>query len=202
MMKKVVEAVASHTQSFHPLKQVCAHLNAFHRFPAQNNRAIETNHYCAHIHGTGVKQCLLYDSPDPDAKLLGIEIMITAEHFDRLPTEEKKYWHSHVYEVKSGQLALPNYSNLPEALWQAAQNKEMEETVNLYGKIFQYPEWDKEHGVPLGEPQLMMSFTDDNQVSKEVVEDRDKRFGVDTKKQKKDREYIKAPTIHPEADQV
>jgi len=204
-MERVVETVASYTQSFHPLKNVCAHLNAFHRFPAENNRSIETNHYCAHLHGSDVKQCLLYDSPNPDARLLGIEIMITEDRFDRLPKEEKKYWHSHVYEVKSGQLTLQNYSHLPELLWNAAVKREMEETVNLYGKIFQYPQWSEEYGVPLGEPQLMMSFTSDDQLTeeaKQMIIDRDRRFGVDTQKQKQERIDIEADAVHPEADQV
>ena len=37
------------TQSFRPLKQICAHLNAFHSYASDAKRCVEANHYCAHI---------------------------------------------------------------------------------------------------------------------------------------------------------
>jgi hypothetical protein len=37
-----------------------------------------------------------------DARLIGIECIITEERFLGLPEDEKRLWHSHDYEVKSG----------------------------------------------------------------------------------------------------
>ena len=36
-------------QNFAPLKQICAHLNAFHVYASDPKRCVESNHYCAHL---------------------------------------------------------------------------------------------------------------------------------------------------------
>lgn len=49
------------------------------------------------------------DSTDKaDAKLLGIEYLVTEEKFKSLPAQEKPYWHSHKHEVASGLLCALN----------------------------------------------------------------------------------------------
>lgn len=58
--------------------------------------------------------------------MIGIEYMITAKLYETLPQEERRLWHSHVHEVKSGMLIMPQ-SILPEAAWEAAELKEMEQ---------------------------------------------------------------------------
>lgn len=45
----VLETGASVVQRFEPIKQLCAHLNAFHVYAADPTRCVEANHYCAHI---------------------------------------------------------------------------------------------------------------------------------------------------------
>jgi len=46
-----------------------------------------------------MRQCLIYDSPEKGARLIGVEYMITPKLYDTLDQEEKKLWHSHEYEV-------------------------------------------------------------------------------------------------------
>lgn len=46
-----------------------------------------------------MRQCIIYDSDAPDARLIGIEYIISRRLYEELPEDEKKYWHSHVYEV-------------------------------------------------------------------------------------------------------
>ena len=126
---RVLEAGASAIQNFTPVKQICAHLNAYHVYASDLTRCVEANHYCSHItegeyndgcvqlplEETGgllnlipdVRQCIIYDSPKPNARLIGVEYMITPRLFDTLPSEEKKLWHTHEYEVKSGMLVMP-----------------------------------------------------------------------------------------------
>lgn len=83
-----------------------------------------------------VRQCILYDSPNPGARLIGIEYMITSKLFQTLDAEERKLWHSHVFEVKSGMLIMPQPSVLvPQAAWEKAETAEMEDVVELYGKV-------------------------------------------------------------------
>lgn len=146
-----------------------------------------------------VRQCILYDSPEPNARLIGIEYMISPKLYATLPPEERRYWHSHVFEVKSGMLIMPQPSVVvPEAAWEKAETKEMEDVVELYGKVFHLWQTDRGDRIPLGEPQLMTSFTAGDQFDFEKnVGDRDRRFGSDYKRKQAARSYIKEPELHP-----
>ncbi|KAI5250234.1 DUF1264-domain-containing protein [Aureobasidium subglaciale] len=200
LQNKILETGAGLTQNFAPPQRICAHLNAFHAYTNDPTRHVETNHYCAHVNDE-VRQCLLYDSPEKNARLIGIEYMISARLYETLDQEERRLWHSHVFEVKSGMLLMPRPTGIPEAVWEVAENKEMEEVVTLYGKIFHLWQTDKGHKLPLGQPQLMTSFTDYDQFDFDKhVGDRDGRFGEDHRHKREVREYIKEPTIHPDAD--
>jgi hypothetical protein len=86
------------------------------------------HHYCSHLN-QDVRQCVIYDSDRPDARLIGIEYIISGELFEKLSPEEKKLWHSHIYEVKSGELIAPGVPDI-------AEKEVMKELVNTYGKTF------------------------------------------------------------------
>ena len=115
--------------------------------------------------------------------------MITPKLYETLPSEERKLWHSHVFEVKSGMLVMPQ-NVMPEAAWQAAENKEMEQVVELYGKVYHLWQVDRGDPLPMGEPQLMTSFTEPGQLDYEEMRRRDKRLGIDYEKKRAVREYI------------
>ncbi|OAA35802.1 DUF1264 domain protein [Metarhizium rileyi] len=189
---------ASTTQDFQPIKNICAHLNAFHVYADDVGRSVEANHYCSQINAD-VRQCLLYDSPEPAARLIGIEYMITPRLYESLPQEERRLWHSHVYEVKSGMLVMPNRL-VPQTLWDAAETKEMEEIVTLYGKTYHLWQTDRGDGLPLGEPKLMTSYTADGQLDFKKVKERDERLGTNYEEKRKARRDICAPEIHRDAD--
>lgn len=197
----VLETGASLIQNFEPTKQLCAHLNAFHTYADEPGRYVEANHYCAHL-TEDVRQCILYDSPGPNARLIGIEYMITPKLYEGLPPEERRLWHSHVYEVKSGMLAMPGPTapGLQQA-WEAAETQEMKHVIGLYGKVYHLWQTDRGDALPLGEPKLMTSFTAEGQLDfDEAVADRDRRFGIDWRRKKKLREDIEAPGVHEDAD--
>lgn len=144
-----------------------------------------------------MRQCILYDSAEPNARMIGIEYMITPKLYETLPQEERKYWHSHVFEVKSGMLVMPQ-NILPEAAWEAAENKEMEQVIPLYGKAYHLWQVDRGDQLPMGEPQLMTSYTRDGQLDFKEVRKRDKKFGVDFERKKEVRKYMEEPAeIHP-----
>jgi hypothetical protein len=130
--------------------------------------------------------------------------MITPRLFATLDSEEQKLWHTHVYEVKSGMLIMPKPAVVPEAAWELAENKEMEEVVKLYGKVYHLWQVDRGDKLPLGEPKLMTSFTKDEQFPDFdlAVADRDKRFGSDYKRKKEVRSYIEEPELQGNADWV
>ncbi|KAJ8128414.1 hypothetical protein O1611_g5224 [Lasiodiplodia mahajangana] len=197
----VLETGASLIQNFEPTKRLCAHLNAFHTYADEPGRYVEANHYCAHL-SEDVRQCILYDSSGPDARIIGIEYMVTPRLYESLPAEERKLWHSHVYEVKSGMLIMPGPTvpGLQQA-WEAAETQEMKHVIGLYGKVYHLWQTDRGDKLPLGEPKLMMSFTGDGQFDFEkAVGERDQRFGVDWRRKKQLREGIDVPEIHDDAD--
>jgi len=45
---------------------------------------------------------VIFDSDEPGARLIGIEYIISERVYKGLNEEEKKLWHSHIHEVKSG----------------------------------------------------------------------------------------------------
>jgi hypothetical protein len=134
-----------------------------------------------------MRQCLIYDSPEKNARLIGVEYMVTPRIYETLPESERKLWHSHEYEVKSGILIMPCTSKVtPAAVWDKAETTEMEQVLPLYGKTYHMWQIDRGDKVPLGAPQLMASFTSDEDVKKaepkgpQGLWERTKaRFGVD-----------------------
>lgn len=104
--EQVLHAGASIVQNFAPPKQLCAHLHAYHTYANRPGKPVEANHYCAHVN-EDVRQCIIYDGDGPNARLIGIEYLIKPHLYEKLDPEERKLWHSHVYEVKSGTQSLP-----------------------------------------------------------------------------------------------
>ncbi|KAF2838043.1 DUF1264-domain-containing protein [Patellaria atrata CBS 101060] len=199
---KVLETGASAIQDFRPVKHICAHLNAFHAYASDPTRTVEANHYCSHLN-EDVRQCILYDSPEPNARLIGIEYMISPKLYNTLDSEERKLWHTHVFEVKSGMLIMPRPVGVPDAVWETAENKEMEEVIKIYGKVYHLWQVDRGDKLPLGQPELMVSYTAEDQFDfDKYVGDRDARFGEDYKHKQEIRDYIEVPELHPDADAV
>jgi hypothetical protein len=198
--EQILHTGAAMVQNFDPPKQLCAHLHAFHTYANNPGQHVEANHYCAHLN-EDVRQCIIYDSNKPNARLIGIEYLIKPHLYEKLDTEERKLWHSHVYEVKSGMLFLPTPAGVPEAAWEPAEMEEMKAVIELYGKVYHLWQVDKGHELPLGPPQLMTSFTQEGQFDfDKYVGDRDQRFGIDSKAKAEKRKDIPEPKIHPDAD--
>ena len=145
-----------------------------------------------------VRQCIIYESGAPNARIIGIEYMISPHLYETLPQDERRLWHSHVFEVKSGMLVMPqNTAIVPSAAWDAAETKEMEQVIRLYGKIYHLWQVDRGDVLPLGEPQLMTSCTAEGQLDRGLWQSRDEKLGISTEKKKELRKHIPEPDIHP-----
>jgi hypothetical protein len=125
--------------------------------------------------------------------------MITPRLYNNLDPDERKLWHSHVFEVKSGMAIMPTPAGVSNAIWEVAETKEMEQVISLYGKTYHFWQIDRGDTLPLGEPQLMMAFTKETKPPnwKELIKDRDERFGIDSHVKSEKRKYIQEPEIHP-----
>ncbi|KAG0241562.1 hypothetical protein BGW41_005722 [Actinomortierella wolfii] len=187
----VMGKAASYLESFRPLSNVCEAWCGIHVMPMLDEDR---------------RQCLIYDRNAPDAKLIGIEYIISEKLFLTLPMEERKFWHSHKYECESGLLVQVAKAGVPEAVVATAEQGPLKILVNTYGKTWQlWPLDESGHcssQVPMGPPKLLMSFTADHQVNKAKLEERDKEMNISTEKKRKEREgTIVGNPIAPGADQ-
>lgn len=174
-----------------PLSAIHAHVCGIHFYSGDMKRQIIAQHYCAHL-SDEVLQCVLYDSEKKNARLIGIEYIISAKLFKSLPADEKKYWHSHNYEVKSGVLTAPGMAD-------AAEKDLMKVIIGTYGKTWHTWQVDRGDQLPLGIPQLMMAFTKDGQLDPKIAAERDKMYAPAATK-KTARADIPDASVDPDAD--
>jgi hypothetical protein len=188
----MLEAGAGLLQSKAPLRQLDAYLDGFHFYSGNMQGQMEAHHYCGHLNEE-VIQCVIFDGNGDDAKIMGVEYIVSRDQFAKLPENEKHLWHSHAHEVKSGQLIAPG---IPEV----AEHELMEKLVGTYGKTWHTWHTDRKDALPLGTPMLMMGFTADGQIDEQLVADRDRRFGVSSADKRANRTDIVAPIIDTGAD--
>ncbi|HET8696076.1 MAG TPA: OBAP family protein [Gammaproteobacteria bacterium] len=189
---RALEAGAQVLQNKPPIESLNAYLDGFHFYSGNMSAQTEAHHYCSFVNDD-VTQCVIYDGNEPAAKLMGVEYIVSEQLFAALPEAEKPLWHSHVYEVKSGQLVAPGIPQL-------AEHELMEKLVHTYGKTWHLWHTDMGNTLPLGVPQLMMGFTEDGQADPALTAARDRRLGSSTAERKAAREDIPAPPVSPGAN--
>jgi len=181
-----------------PLSGAHAHFCGIHMAKKDPKFQLVTQHYCtAHTeHGTDdMFQCILFDKTGPNAKLLGVEYLVSDAVYRKLPPEEKKYWHPHTYEVLGGGLIAPGMKPDDEM-------KFMKMILTTWGKAWHtWP--DPSTAVPIGEPLLIWSLMGDGQADEKVVAARDKEFGCSTAKIREARGKalgLEVPNVAPPKD--
>lgn len=182
-------------QNFAPvntLKDV--YLDGLHVAKGDLSHQMEAHHFCHQVN-PDFMQCVIFDGNTAQARLLGVEYMISEKLFETLSAKEQQYWHPHNFEILSGQLVAPGLSS-------AAEHKVMAGKINSYGKTFQM--WDtgnfKHEGdkLPLGDPALMWSFNREGEEMPGLVENRDKQLGIDSQKIRRSRQDL-VPQANPQA---
>jgi Protein of unknown function (DUF1264) len=106
-------------------------------------------HYCKPLN-SDVNQCILYDGTGPDARLIGIEYLVTDAIYQTMPEAEKAYWHDHNFEVDSKLIRSLTQSGAEEAATLGVVRK-------LWGKV--YHTWVEGKTYPEGPPKLFWSVT-------------------------------------------
>ncbi len=175
-----------------PIGAIHAHVCGIHFYSGDIKRQLIAQHYCAHLTDE-ILQCILYDSEKKNARLIGVEYIISARLFESLPADEKKLWHSHNYEVKSGVLTAPG---APED----AEKDLMKVLIGTYGKTWHTWQVDRGDKLPLGIPQLMMAFTKDGQLDPKIAAEREKLYATSVAAKKAARADIPDVRVDPGAD--
>lgn len=191
-MMRTLETGAQIIQPRPPVDAISAYLDGFHFYNGDKNGQMEAHHYVT-VLNDDVMQAVIYDGNTRNAKLMGVEYIISERLFNALPAEEKKLWHSHQYEVKSGSLIAPG---LPAAADKALMSK----IVNTYGKTWHTWHTDRDKTLPLGIPALMMGFTGEGQLDPALLADRDRRLDVNTQDTKRARQDLVARPVAKGAD--
>ncbi len=189
---EMLEVGAQWLQDKPPIRALNMYLDGFHFYNGHPGAQMEAHHYCSALNEE-VFQCVIYDGNTAEAKLMGVEYIISQRLFTQLPAQEKALWHSHAHEVTSGQLVAPG---IP----QVAETRLMEKLANTYGKTWHTWHTDQDKQLPLGVPQLMMGFTADGQADAQMVRQRDQRLGIDSAEKKKARAEIKPAPVATGAD--
>lgn len=179
-------------QSMAPVRDFDAHLAGFHFVNGDVGRQVESHYYVQQIN-QDFRQALLYDGDGGDAKLVGIEYMISDRLFRTLPSEEQRMWHSHGFEVVSGELIAPDAPAM-------AEHELMQELATTYGKAIYLWRPDGHDSLPVGPPTLMMVPTATGQLDPQLLEERDARLDVSTEAVRRGRSNIQSPAPEGEAN--
>jgi hypothetical protein len=181
-----LETGANLLQAKAPVEKIAMYLNGFHVSKDDPAMQMEAHHYCNQTN-EDLAQCVLFDGNTGDARLMGIEYIISEKLFATLPAEERSYWHPHNYEILSGQLRMPG---LPDA----AEREAMKTKMNSYGKTWHTWMTGVHNGkadvLPFGPPRLQWSFNRDGEAMPAMIGDRDHRFGFITADARRDRREL------------
>ena len=174
------------------MRALNAYLDGFHFYSGRPQSQMEAHHYCGHVNEELI-QCVIFDGNQANAKIMGVEYIVSARLFDTLPTAEKHLWHSHAHEVRSGSLIAPGIPQL-------AEHELMQKLAGTYGKTWHTWHTDQALALPTGHPLLMMGFTDAHPVNPKLIAARDRRFEISSASKREQRSNIVYPTLHSEAD--
>lgn len=119
------------------------HIDAEKHFP-RNEKKI-AHHFCKQVQG-GMFECQLYDSDEKDARLVGIETVVSTDTWKTFDQVEQKLWHYHKIEIPKVNAKFPDLSKEEAA-------KVMTTLEETYGKI--YLLWDpSKSDLPIGQPSI------------------------------------------------
>lgn len=189
---KILGIGADIIQDKTPLKKINVYLDGFHFYNGNMEGQMEAHHYVTQIN-EDLHQAIIFDGNTEDAKIMGVEYIVSERLFKKLPEEEKYLWHSHHYEVKSGALIAPGIPDPVEHIL-------MENLISTYGKTIHTWHTDRDLELPIGGPLIMMGFTEDGQLNQQLLDKRDENFNVSTADKRKQREYIPVPEVDPSAN--
>jgi hypothetical protein len=178
-----LETGADVMQAKAPVERIAMYLDGFHPMKHDPSIQMESHHYCSQVN-EDLAQCVLFDGNTADARLHGVEFIISEKLYGTLAAQEKAYWHPHNYEILSGALRMPG---LPDVAEKAA----LETKINSYGKTWHV--WQtgvqgrQADPLPLGPAHLAWSFNHDGEMAPELLRSRDQRMDLDTADERRDR---------------
>lgn len=176
-----------------PLRDFNVYVVGFHPMRDDPEQQMIAHHYCRVVNEDFI-QCVVFDGDTRDARLTGVEYIISERLFESLPENEKRKWHPHNYEILSGTLIAPG---LPEK----AERALMRRLMNSYGKTWHlwmtggpghHPD-----ALPTGDACLAWSFNHDGESDESMIGRRDRAVGISSAKRRRLRAEL-AKLAHPQ----
>ncbi|KAM0919167.1 hypothetical protein ACQ4PT_008371 [Festuca glaucescens] len=188
MSTMMLDKGAAALQSLRPVKQINQHVCTFALYAHDPQRQVETHHFVSRL-TQDVLQCPVYDSDDKNARLIGVEYIVSRKIFEALPKEEQRLWHSHAHEIKAGLWASPR---VPETLEKTELADHM---AGTFGKFWCTWQVDRGDRLPLGAPALMVSPQAERiaTVLPDLVRKRDHKYSFSTEELKAARADVEVP---------
>ena len=129
-----------------PAEGFSLHVDAKLHFPG--NKDLIAHHYCKEVAG-GMTQCLLFDSDNADARLVGTEVIVGPDAYAKFSDSEKAMWHYHRDEVPKVSATLPDVS-------EEEGKKVLDSILETHGKV--YLLWDPSTADgPKGNPSVALT---------------------------------------------
>jgi hypothetical protein len=174
---RLLEAGAKLLQHNSPLAPMDIHLVGFHPLKDDPGHQMEAHHFCRQVN-EDFAQCVLFDGHGREARLNGIEYIVSEQLFNTLPAQERTYWHPHNAEILTGQLVGPGLPAVAEVAL-------MKQKMNSYGKTWHV--WMGQDALPLGPAHLAWSFNRDGELRPELLARRDQKLEIDTAEKRRER---------------
>jgi len=175
-----------------PITDYFLHLVDIHWLSNDLNQQYVAHHFCAFPYD-GFMICELFNGGDKKSRPIGIEYFVTEKVFKKLPDDEKKYWHSHPYEILSGLFVVMGVTPEEEQIV-------LDYLMGTYGKVVDT--WQYYNDMPIGPPQLGYALALDSQVDWDLADRMDKDLNVGTthKERRAARQDMKKPERADGAD--
>ncbi|EDT08069.1 OBAP family protein [Paraburkholderia graminis] len=184
---KALDAGADVLQNRKPIDAMSAYLNGFHFYADDMGRQVEAHHFCTHV-TEDFHQCVIFDSNESNAKLIGIEYIVSERIFKIAAGRRKEALAQPSLRGEVGRTRRAAHSR-------SRRNALMQDLVTTYGKTWHTWQIDRDASLPLGIPQLMMGFTRDGQINPPMLDARDTRFRTSTVEARRKRADIAEPQV-------
>jgi hypothetical protein len=172
--------------SLWPTDSLILHMAGVHPMKSNPSHQVKAHHYCNEVNDD-LTQCVIYDSHSPQARMTGIQYIISNRLYAQLPLAERQYWAPKNYEILSGQLTAPGMTTQKE-------HDLMRSKLNSYSKTYQFNfATSSDTGmvsVPMGQPMLAWTFNRDGEVKADLQMDLETEFNYSSSDKRAERQDL------------
>jgi hypothetical protein len=159
---------------------LCAHTI---RISKDNKQTLATM-YCSEI-TSGITQCIIFDSPKKNARLIGIEYIIDKLMYDKLNDKDKVAWQPLKFEIEAGLMVFPGLDSFADK--NQATKFKTAYSKTIYGWSTNNMTFVSYASIPSGEATMCTPIQNLIQIDSVLMHQRDTIMGVNTEKIKNQR---------------